>query len=262
MRGGLAAIGLALTLVAPAHAMPWCGDGLRAALDHPCPDNDWVFDPALRAAIMTYQDEWYAVPGVWQINGGWDQTGEQQEIGVYVDPPEAGCAAARIPASVDGGIPVVVVPRRMLDGLDQRSLPGVGDAGSSVNQDSASQANKENAKAAYSQVVGKYREQWDNLPGVLEVGSNCNDDSQCDYNRIEIRVQPPLLHAVQGEIPSSVDGEPITLVPSVTIPSGGGAFPPCPTSEIGVSINPHRAHRAEIDPDTGTIREYDADTGE
>lgn len=73
---------------------------------------------------------------------------------------------------------------------------------------------------AVSAAIEKYRDQWMELDGVYEV-----DDSDTYHNRvpgIAVHVDSASVDSVRKQIPASVDGIPIVIVPG-KMPEAGGA---------------------------------------
>ena len=192
----------------------WCGDGPGTALSHQCADAD--DSPAVNAAVAKYQERWMRLDGVWSVEAVDDYHNRVPNIEVHVEPASLASAKKQIPSSV-GGIPVVLVPGEMPDG-------GVAFIVGHFSNDRAESARLareqvEHAKArekyepAYTQVVQDYGERWDDLPGVMGVGPKCDGDKGCDFSTAVVSVQRELLPQAQREIPSSVYGVKIVLVP-------------------------------------------------
>ena len=73
---------------------------------------------------------------------------------------------------------------------------------------------------AVSAAIEKYQDQWMDLDGVYQV-----DDSDIYHNRIPsilVHVDSPSVDRVRKQIPSSVDGIPVVVVPG-KMPEAGGA---------------------------------------
>ena len=224
----LAVILLALILVSftrPSRAEPWCGDGPGTALSHPCTDDD--DNQALDDAIAKYRDEWMRLKGVWSVEEGDDENHNRvANIEVRVESASVISVRKQIPSAVDG-IPVVILPGEIPSGVSIGSFTRRGsDDGeavrspSEVAKEAAEEArrvrleeDRKKAEDLYSSVVLKYGYHWMDLPGVTGMTpANCNRDG-CDFTTVGVTVQRELLPETRREIPSSVDGERIELIP-------------------------------------------------
>jgi hypothetical protein len=225
----LAVFLLSLILVAftrPSCAEPWCGNGPGTALSHPCTDDD-DDNPAIDDAIAKYQDQWMRLKGVWSVEEGDDGYNNRiANIEVHVESASVVSVRKQIPSAVDG-IPVVIVP-----GEIPFAGGAVGVFGGPIDPAEAARHSSEVAKEAakearrarleedrkkaedlYSFVVQKYGYHWMDLPGVTGMTpAHCNRDG-CDFTTVGVTVQRELLPETRREIPSSVDGERIELIP-------------------------------------------------
>ena len=188
----------------------WCGDGPGTALSHRCTDAD--DSPAVDKAVAKYQDRWMRLKGVWSVEAGDDYHNRVPYIEVHVVPASLAAAKKQIPSFV-GGIPVVLVPGEMPDS-DVAFIAGH-PSSDRAERDRLVRQQQERAKyePAYIQVVQDYGERWDDLPGVMGIGPKCDGHKGCDFSTAEVSVQRELLPEAQREIPSSVYGVKIVLVP-------------------------------------------------
>jgi hypothetical protein len=202
-----------LVLIAgQSRAETWCGDGPGTELSHPCTDADE--NPAVNAAVAKYRDRWIQIEGVYDVDAGDDYHNGVPDIEVHVETASVDSAKKLIPTSL-GGIPVVIVPGKMPDGLE---------AFGSWSNDRAENARRarqeeerEKARAkyepAYTQVVQDYGESWMDLPGVIGIGAKCDNEDACDFSTAVVGVQRELLPEAERAIPSSVYGIKIVLSP-------------------------------------------------
>ena len=218
---GLAFFLLPVVLVMGARqsrAEEWCGDGPGTALSHPCTDVD-DYSPAVDDAVAKYQDRWMRLQGVYSVDLGDTYHNRVPTILVHVDSASVAEVRKEIPSSVDG-IPVEIVPGKMPMGLPSVAYLPIGPAenarrSSHPKRDASCVRREEDHKKAedsYTLVVQKYGERWMNLPGVIGIGAKC-DSNGCDFKTAEVTVQRELLPEAQREIPSSVYGVKIVLVP-------------------------------------------------
>jgi hypothetical protein len=184
-------------------AETWCGDGPGTALNHPCTDADDVDNPAVSAAIKKYQAPWMNIDGVWSVDEAETYNSHAPEISVHVEPKAVKSAKKKIPSSVNG-IAVVILPGDMPEG-------GVfgffGDPEESEREQKIA-TEKEEADA----VLEDYDDRWNALPGVIEVYESCEKDP-CEERRIVVFAQREFLASVRGEIPTSVKGFRVKVVP-------------------------------------------------
>ena len=192
----------------------WCGQGPLTPLDHRC---ESAPKAVVSAAVRKVRNEWSDLTkAVWKVESVTPKNGGE-EILVYIDPTLGFAESTRsqMPASIEG-IPVVILPDRMPSGgvnigAHYRSYRSAGneadDAGNRSNRE------REASEKAYWLAVHRYRERWLALPGVLGIGpAKCADDG-CDFGSVGITVQRQLLGVARHEIPFSVDGVPIVLIP-------------------------------------------------
>jgi len=151
--------------------------------------------------------------GVWKVDEGDTYHNRVPNIEVYVEPASVTSVKKQIPASVNA-IPVEIVPGEMPE-----ALPAIGYLSSDPveNARRARQAQeraraRERDEPSYTQVVQTYGESWEKVPGVLGMGPKCDSDG-CDFSTIEVTVQRELLPGARSEIPGSVNGVRIELVP-------------------------------------------------
>jgi hypothetical protein len=202
-----------LLAVPQARAEMWCGDGPGTELSHPCTDADE--NPAVNATVAKYQERWIQIRGVYSVEAGDDYHNRVPNIEVHVETESAASAKKQIPSSV-GGIPVVIVPGKMPEGL-----PAVGSLSFSNDPAESSrrarQREREEARKkyepVYTQVVQDYGERWMDLPGVMGIGPKCDNNDGCDFSTAIVGVQRELLPQAEREIPSSVYGIKIALSP-------------------------------------------------
>ena len=187
-----------------ARAETWCGDGPGTALNHPCTDADDVDNPAVSAAIKKYQAPWMNIDGVWSVDEAETYNSRAPEISVHVEPKAVKSAKKGIPSSVNG-IAVVIVPGDMPEGGGGVYLP-IDPEESEREQKIATE--REEADA----VLEDYDDRWNALPGVIEVYESCEKDP-CEERRIVVCVQREFLASVRGEIPTSVKGFQVKVVP-------------------------------------------------
>jgi hypothetical protein len=189
-----------LLSAASLHAEIWCGQGPSTLLDHPCVPPS---EAAVSRVVLKYRNAWIALTGVSSVELAKSQNGE--EIRVRVGPDFANPNRGRIPPSADG-IPVVILPASAATGdFIVRSFPRPsGDNGS---------RSRTRSEDAYLEVIHNSGERWLALPGVIGIGPvDCADDG-CDFGSVGISVQRQLLGSARKQIPSSVDGVPIVLIP-------------------------------------------------
>ncbi len=211
----LAILLFAIVLVSVAQrsrAEMWCGNGPGTALSHPCTDDD--DNPAVSAAIEKYRDQWMKLDGVYDVDDNDTYHNRVPSIVVHVDSASLDSVRKQIPASVNG-IPVVIVHGKMAT-----ARPAVGTAwgvGATDPEEVARRARKQEEQAqaekSYNMVLHQYGERWEDLPGVIGMNAKCGDDGGCDFRTIEVTVQRELLSQARGEIPSSVNGEWILVIP-------------------------------------------------
>jgi hypothetical protein len=189
------------------HADMWCA-GARGQLDHPCSDS--LPDASVAKAIREHRNAWMDLPGVWSVDPVGLANGHDG-IRVHVDERFGKSPRSKIPSSVDG-IPIVIVPDEMpcaCGAVKSFSSP----SGNKEGDDSSNASTQQREKEAYSIVVENYGARWNALPGVVGIGpAKCRDDG-CDFSSIGITVQAQLMNTVRGDIPSSVNGVPIVLIP-------------------------------------------------
>jgi hypothetical protein len=188
----------------------WCGDGPGTALSHRCTDAD--DSPAVDAAVAKYRDRWMRLDGVWSVEAGDDYHNRVPNIEVHVEPASLASAKKKIPSSV-GGIPVVLVPGEMPDGDDAFIEAHPSTDRAERDRFVRQQKEREKYEPAYTQVVQDYGERWDDLLGVMGIGPKCDGDKGCDFSTAIGSVQREPLPEAQREIPSSVYGVKIVLVP-------------------------------------------------
>jgi hypothetical protein len=183
----------------PVYADIWCGYGPDSpTLDHSCS----VDIDRLARAEMNIPAEWKKIPGVLGIGSGINvHHGFFVALQVYVKAPSMiPSVAARVPRSIDGVAVLVVTPE----------VAYAGDGPSSTHCTSG--RSNDPSDSAYLPIEKKYSGEWMNLPGVLGVGPLCKDDC-CDFTKVEVTVQSPLIDSVRNRIPTSIDGVPILMVP-------------------------------------------------
>ncbi len=191
----------------------WCGDGPGTELSHPCTDADE--NPAVNAAVAKYQERWTQLEGVYSVDAGDDYHNRVPNIEVHVETASVASAKKQIPSSVDG-IPVAIVPGEMPHGLpasDYLSFSNDPAEKARRTRERERQKAREKYEPAYTQVVQDYGKGWTDLPGVIGIGPKCDDGDACDFSTAEVSVQRELLPEAQREIPSSVYGIKIELVP-------------------------------------------------
>jgi hypothetical protein len=192
-----ATVALIFLCASPVSAEIWCGYGPDSpTLDHPC----WKDNDRLDRAVANFKAErqWEKIPGVTGVGWGINIHGSFFEaIQVFVNPPSMlPSVAAQVPTSIDG-VPILVIPPETFE---------MGGTGSSSCK--SGQSND----PAYSPILGEYGKQWDELPGVMSMGSPCKDNC-CDFSKVEVTVQAPLIDSVKNHIPASINGVPILIVP-------------------------------------------------
>jgi hypothetical protein len=192
----------------------WCGDGPGTALSHPCTDAD-DYSPAVEHAVKKYQDRWMRLEGVWSVDEGDTYHNRVPNIEVHVEPASVASVRKKIPSSMDG-IPVEIVPGEMPTGGAAFIFGGPIDPAERarrVRQLEDREKAREKYEPAYNLVFQMYGDRWDDLPGVIGMGPGKCDDHGCDFKTIEVTVQRELLPEARREIPSSVNGVRIVLVP-------------------------------------------------
>jgi hypothetical protein len=121
-------------------------------------------------------------------------------IQVYVNPPlMIPSVTVQVPKSIDG-VPILVVP------------PEVAAIGDTSSTNCKSGRSNDLADSAYLPIEKAYSQEWMELPGVLSMGPQCKDGC-CDFTKVEVMVQGPLIDSVRNHIPASIDGVPILIVP-------------------------------------------------
>ena len=216
-----------LVLAAPqSRAEMWCGNGPGTALSHPCTDADDDDSTAVDDAIAKYQDRWMRLKGVWSVdeddNGYHDRV---PNIEVHVESAFVATVRKQIPLSVDG-IPVVIVPGEkpeekedtsgfVVGRFSNHSAENAGRANEAVEDARRARREEDRKKAEdlYVSVVQKYGYHWMDLPGVLGMVPKSDGDNGADFRTVNVMVQRELLPEVRKEIPSSVNGVRIVLVP-------------------------------------------------
>lgn len=181
------------------NAEMWCGYGP----DSPTPDHSCSEDIdrlARAAANFKAERQWEKIPGVMGIGWGINtHHGFYVAIQVSVNPPlMIPSVAAQIPASVDG-VPILVVPPEVESGL-------------TASTHCKSGRSNDPADISYLLFEKEYGGQWMELPGVLSLGPLCKDDC-CDFTKVEVMVQGPLIDSVRNHIPTVINGVPILIVP-------------------------------------------------
>jgi hypothetical protein len=226
----LTAILLSVLLTSAARqsrAETWCGDGPGTGLSHPCADAD-DDNPAVDDAIAKYRDQWMRLKGVWNVDQSDDPYNTRVvNIEVHVESTAAAAVRKQIPSLVDG-IPIVIVPGEIPGGLDvfevgapsngrqqsdrRSSDPAQGP--SLVPQDEDPQdEDREKDEELYNSVVQKYGYHWMDLPGVTGIVPAKCDRNGCDFKTVGVTVQRQLLPDARKEIPASINGERILLIP-------------------------------------------------
>jgi hypothetical protein len=187
-------------LWSPANADIWCGYGPDSlALDHSCSKD---IDRLARAvANFKAERQWEKIPGVMGVGNGINiHHGFYVAIQVYVNPPSMiPSVAAQVPKSIDG-VPILVV------------TPEVAVFGDTSSTNCKSGRSNNPNDSAYLPIEKAYGREWMDLPGVLGVGPQCKDDC-CDFTKVSVLVQRPLIDSVRNRIPASIDGVPILIVP-------------------------------------------------
>ena len=214
VRNALIVTALVLALAGPVHAELWCGNGRGTPLDHPCSEQDTEQDPAVAATVAKYSDQWMAVHGVWQVSAGTNQTGTPLEIRVYVEPQQLLAAKDQIPSEVEG-IPVAFVPKAAPKGSGSRSFLQIRRWGEGANDSETAehQENERVLRAAFSDTLQTYAQEWNDLPGVIDVGPGKCKGTECDFTSIKIVVQAQFLEDVKDQIPQTVNGIPVVFIP-------------------------------------------------
>jgi hypothetical protein len=193
-------VGLIFLWAGQVNADTWCGYGPDSPiLDYSCSkDID-----RLERAVANFKAErkWEKIPGVMSVGWGIDvHHGFFVAIQVYVkEPSMIPSVAAQVPKSIDG-VPILVVH------------PEVVVIGDTSPTDCESGRSNDPADSAYLPIEKAYSREWMELPGVLSMGPHCKDDC-CDFTKVEVTVQGPLIDSVRNHIPASIDGVPILIVP-------------------------------------------------
>jgi hypothetical protein len=121
-------------------------------------------------------------------------------IQVYVKAPSMiPSVVAQVPKSIDG-VPILVV------------TPEVVANWGATSTDCKSGLSNDPNDSAYLPIEKEYSGEWMDLPGVLTVGPKCKDGC-CDFTKVEVGVQGPLIDSVRNRIPASINGVPILIVP-------------------------------------------------
>jgi len=144
------------------------------------------------------------IDGVWSVDEAETYNSRAPEISVHVEPKAVKSAKKGIPSSVNG-IAVVIVPGDMPEGGGGVYLP-IDPEESEREQKIATE--REEADA----VLEDYDDRWNALPGVIEVYESCEKDP-CEERGIVVSVQREFLASVRGEIPTSVKGFRVKVVP-------------------------------------------------
>jgi len=210
----IAAFSIAVTMSIPVRAELWCGNGRGTPLDHPCTDQDTEEDPAVAAIAAKYSDQWMAIHGVWLVSAGTNQTGTPMEIRVYVEPMQISQAKDQIPSEVEG-IPVAFIPKAAPKGSGSRSFLEIGKSGAGTNDPETAehQENERVLRAAFSDTLQTYAQEWNDLPGVIDVGPGKCKGTECDYTTIKVVVQAQFLDDVKERIPAKVSDIPVVFIP-------------------------------------------------
>ncbi|MFZ1887866.1 MAG: hypothetical protein WAU33_07535 [Candidatus Binataceae bacterium] len=192
------------------YAAIWCGHGPGSALDHPCTASDVPNDSAASGVVAKHETQWWKIKGVWEMGYSTSAAGGGTEIQISADPPWAACVRSQIPASVDS-IPVVAIPISAPTGVitNGNHFAMYGKPPAYEVSNGASDREKD-----YSRIVQKYGHQWMGLAGVIGVAPAGCDCGSCDFTGIEISVQRHFMSALLKQIPPSVDGVPVTLLPN------------------------------------------------
>jgi hypothetical protein len=192
-----ATVVLVFLCASPVGAEIWCGYGPDSpTLDHPCSkDVD-----RLARAEMNVRAEWKKIPGVLGIGSGINiHHGFFVAIQVYVKKPSMiPLVAAQVPRSIDGVAVLVVTPEVVTVG--------------GASTECKSGRSNDPADSAYLPIEKEYGREWMELPGVMGVGPHCKDNC-CDFAKVEVGVQRPLINSVSNHIPKSINGVPILIVP-------------------------------------------------
>jgi len=190
-----------------AGATIWCGQKPGTILNHPCADSDALSERALSKATGKFQAQWRNLTGVWNVKSATSAAGARPEIQVLVDPPWAGCTRSEIPASVNG-IPVLVVPSEVPEVIVSSGYI------ESLHRPPSRKSNDNlDRERTYSGIVHQYGPRWLALPGVIGIApAGCDCDS-CNFKGIEISVQRQFMSALLKQIPRSVKGVPVNLLP-------------------------------------------------
>jgi hypothetical protein len=190
---------LVFLCASPVNADIWCGLGPDSpTLDHSCSkDID-----RLALAEMNVPADWKKIPGVLGIGSGINiRDGFFVAIQVYVKEPSLiPLVAAQVPRSIDGVAILVVTPE----------VETIG--GATGSSECKSGRSNDPADSSYLPIEKEYGREWMDLPGVMGVGPQCQNDC-CDFTKVEVGVQGPLIDSVRNHIPSSINGVPILIVP-------------------------------------------------
>jgi len=197
----------------PAHAGWWCADGPGRQPDHPCDDDS---DDA-NAAAAKFEDQWMAqYPGITDVSSGLSDDGDYLELRVTVDPPElASSIEAVLPSEADG-FPVRVLAQPRFDGNSE----DYSEALNSDVKDDAKRRDEIDARAKYKLIrevlSDPEAKSWMELPGVVVV-----DSPRCGSGNsptIQVEVQPAMVSDAKAQIPSSLMGVPVEVVPFAARP--------------------------------------------
>jgi len=191
-----------------ARATIWCGHGPGTVLNHPCAASDRPRDPALSEALAKYGTQWSNLTGVWKVSPASSAAGGGAEIQVSADPRWAACVRNQIPESVDD-IPVLVVPGEVPKVIISNGYFGY------LHRPPSRKSNSNlDSEKTYSELVRQSGPRWLALPGVIGIEpAGCDCDS-CNFKGIEISVQRQFMSALLKQIPPSVKGVPVNLLPS------------------------------------------------
>jgi hypothetical protein len=177
-----------MALVTSAHAERWCAAGPDQTLDHPC---GWYIAIANRG-LESVTPAWSKLEGVNGVTV--KATRDYAEIDVQVSPEFFIESSNFLPEFV-AGVPVRINP----------------DLGGWVNDISPLPFAARSDFEAAEPIVDEHRDEWDRIPGVLDIAVfGCGTKSGC---KIGVLVQAQLLQMARDQIPESIDGQQIVLVP-------------------------------------------------